>query len=414
MADRVGVPPNPLVTIEVDEFGRLTINGHDVSYDGTGDPRQVANEVVCMDFAQPLGRPVRALATLPHEQVRLVIHPDGRVTDVEPQPAGHARRGAAGDPRPGMARGPGRSRRGRGRRRAACRPGPPLPRGPRRGRGARRRRRAGGRVDPARSRHRRAGCWPTRDARRGRLGTRPVGHRVHPDPSGRRVRSECGGRTRGPPAHRRCTAPDNGACGRDSARGRHPTAAHAVDPGRERPPGHPARPGSGSVPLGGAGAGPATSDRRHPRPRRPRRSRTSPRTWSRTSSRTSRSPTRTRHRSSPAPAPATAPIPGALGAVGRWGQRRSAAAHRHRRRSQPSRRPRWQLGVPGAGACSPRVSRAPSCWQGPQLASSASRPPPIDRGPRRTGRGRVSISTRTTGPAAPGSGAGRSVVRPGR
>ncbi len=76
------MPSNPLVTIEVDDRGRLTINGHVVAHDDA-DPRRVATEIVRADFAQPLGRPVRALATLPNGQLRMVIHPDGRVTNVE-------------------------------------------------------------------------------------------------------------------------------------------------------------------------------------------------------------------------------------------------------------------------------------------------------------------------------------------
>ncbi len=82
MTDHGAVPPSPLVAIEVDDQDRLTINGHEVPH-GDVDPRLVATDVVRADFAQPLGRPVRALATLPTGQVRMVIHPDGRVTHVE-------------------------------------------------------------------------------------------------------------------------------------------------------------------------------------------------------------------------------------------------------------------------------------------------------------------------------------------
>ena len=88
MADRAEVPSSPLVTIVVDDRGRITINGHDVPHDGSVDPGLLATDVVSADFARPLGRPVRALVTLPNEQIRMVIHPDGRVTEVEPhQPA---------------------------------------------------------------------------------------------------------------------------------------------------------------------------------------------------------------------------------------------------------------------------------------------------------------------------------------
>lgn len=83
MTDRAAVPPSPVVTIEVDDDGRLTINGHDVPHDAA-DPRQVATDVVRTDFAQPLGRPVRVVASLPEEQTRMVVHPDGQVSDVEP------------------------------------------------------------------------------------------------------------------------------------------------------------------------------------------------------------------------------------------------------------------------------------------------------------------------------------------
>jgi hypothetical protein len=88
MADRADVPSTPLVTIAVDDNGRLTVNGHEVPPVDGVDPGLLGTEVVCSDFAKPLGRPVRATAVLPHEQIQMVIHPDGRVTDVGPhQPA---------------------------------------------------------------------------------------------------------------------------------------------------------------------------------------------------------------------------------------------------------------------------------------------------------------------------------------
>jgi len=84
MTERAEVPPHPLVTIEIDDDDRLTINGHDVPHNDSSDPHQFATEIVRTDFAVPLGRPVRALATLEHELIQMVVHPDGRVTDVEP------------------------------------------------------------------------------------------------------------------------------------------------------------------------------------------------------------------------------------------------------------------------------------------------------------------------------------------
>ena len=87
MADRAEVPTTPAVTIVVDDDGRLTVNGHEVPPEAGVDPGLLGTEVVCSDFAQPLGRPVRATAVLPHEQIQMVIHPDGRVTDVAPHEA---------------------------------------------------------------------------------------------------------------------------------------------------------------------------------------------------------------------------------------------------------------------------------------------------------------------------------------
>ncbi len=82
MADPEEVPSNPLVLVEIDGSGRLIINGYEVPTDGTVDPRQLAVDVVCSDFARPLGRAVRALVDQPHGETTLVVHPDGRVTDV--------------------------------------------------------------------------------------------------------------------------------------------------------------------------------------------------------------------------------------------------------------------------------------------------------------------------------------------
>lgn len=84
MADRADVPMTPLVTIAVDADGRLTVNGHDVPLEPGADPGLQGTEIVCSDFARPLGRPVRAIAMLPDEQIQMVIHPDGRVTDAQP------------------------------------------------------------------------------------------------------------------------------------------------------------------------------------------------------------------------------------------------------------------------------------------------------------------------------------------
>jgi hypothetical protein len=75
-----------MVRIAIDGGGRVSINGHDVPNEGDLTPLEFAVEIVSSDFAEPLGRPVQALATDADEQALLVIDPDGRVTDVAPHP----------------------------------------------------------------------------------------------------------------------------------------------------------------------------------------------------------------------------------------------------------------------------------------------------------------------------------------
>lgn len=75
--------PHPTVAIDV-RGGAITINGVPVPYDGDGDRYAVAVHEVARRVATPLGRPVRAVATDEDGQTRLVIHPDGEASDVEP------------------------------------------------------------------------------------------------------------------------------------------------------------------------------------------------------------------------------------------------------------------------------------------------------------------------------------------
>lgn len=85
------VPAHPLVQVEIDLDGAVLVNGrpepHDVAARHAEAPRElalVAVRAVARDYAMPLGRPVRVLATTPEEQTRLVVHPDGEVAGVEP------------------------------------------------------------------------------------------------------------------------------------------------------------------------------------------------------------------------------------------------------------------------------------------------------------------------------------------
>ena len=79
------VPDHPVVAISIDG-AHIEINGAPLGRTGTGDAYREAVRAVARDFAQELDRPVRALVSDEVSARRLVIHPSGRVSDIEPYP----------------------------------------------------------------------------------------------------------------------------------------------------------------------------------------------------------------------------------------------------------------------------------------------------------------------------------------
>jgi len=71
--------PTPLIAITVKD-GDVTINGAAIDLAGQ-DPHTAAVHAVARQIAQPLGRPVRAVATDHTGRSSLTIHPDGHASD---------------------------------------------------------------------------------------------------------------------------------------------------------------------------------------------------------------------------------------------------------------------------------------------------------------------------------------------
>jgi hypothetical protein len=81
------VPPHPVVEIEV-SGDAVTVDGVVVDRGSAGGPdttvaMHLGVHAAARQVAQPLGRPVRAILRFGDDEKRLVIHPDGAVTDVE-------------------------------------------------------------------------------------------------------------------------------------------------------------------------------------------------------------------------------------------------------------------------------------------------------------------------------------------
>lgn len=79
------IPAVPVVEILISN-GRLKVNGRDVVTDGPYEVtqlRQLGVHEAARRVAQPLDRPVRAIARDSAGSIRMVIHPDGHVSDVE-------------------------------------------------------------------------------------------------------------------------------------------------------------------------------------------------------------------------------------------------------------------------------------------------------------------------------------------
>jgi len=81
----VGVPPHPVARIVVDGDA-VTVNGAPVAWDGQGPAQAAAVHEVATRIAQPLERPVRAVATEATGRISLVVYPDGHTSDVRQLP----------------------------------------------------------------------------------------------------------------------------------------------------------------------------------------------------------------------------------------------------------------------------------------------------------------------------------------
>jgi len=82
MTNDTPVPAHPVVAIYIED-GLVMVDGSAVEHDGMRPPQQAAIDAVARHVAQPLRRPVRAIATDPSGRTSLVVHPDGQVTDVQ-------------------------------------------------------------------------------------------------------------------------------------------------------------------------------------------------------------------------------------------------------------------------------------------------------------------------------------------
>lgn len=86
-ADGAPTPAQPLVHVEIDQSGRVVVDGCEQPHARLIDSRALADLAVlavARDHAEPLGRGVRTVARTPTEHSMMVVHPDGSVTDLEP------------------------------------------------------------------------------------------------------------------------------------------------------------------------------------------------------------------------------------------------------------------------------------------------------------------------------------------
>lgn len=83
------IPDQPLVHVEIDTDGRVSVDGRVEPHARLVDRRSLADLAVlavARDHAHPLGRGVRVVARTPTEHSSMVVHPDGEVTDLAPYP----------------------------------------------------------------------------------------------------------------------------------------------------------------------------------------------------------------------------------------------------------------------------------------------------------------------------------------
>ncbi|MDN5852423.1 MAG: hypothetical protein L0K86_06155, partial [Actinomycetia bacterium] len=75
------VAPFPVVVVTIDDNG-VAVNGEVVERDPDQSPREAAIDAVSRRIARALRRPVRTVAEDYTGRTRLVVHPDGHVSDV--------------------------------------------------------------------------------------------------------------------------------------------------------------------------------------------------------------------------------------------------------------------------------------------------------------------------------------------
>lgn len=75
------VAPFPVVVVTINDNG-VAVNGEVVDRDPDQSPREAAIDAVSRRIARALGRPVRTVAEDYTGRTRLVVHPDGHVSDV--------------------------------------------------------------------------------------------------------------------------------------------------------------------------------------------------------------------------------------------------------------------------------------------------------------------------------------------
>lgn len=84
---RARVPDQPLVHVEIDDDGQVTVEGRVEPHARLVDGRALADLAVlavARDHAGPLGRGVRVVARTPTEHSTMVVEPDGAVSELAP------------------------------------------------------------------------------------------------------------------------------------------------------------------------------------------------------------------------------------------------------------------------------------------------------------------------------------------
>ncbi len=96
MSEQLGPAAHPMALIDV-RGDAVAVNGSPVACEAGADRYAVAVHEVARRVATPLGRAVRALAIDEAGQTRLVVHPNGSASDVEPVETAERRHTEAGN-----------------------------------------------------------------------------------------------------------------------------------------------------------------------------------------------------------------------------------------------------------------------------------------------------------------------------